>query len=152
MTLRRKQRGAALLEFAMALPFALTLFIGISDFSIYFWRQTEMEDVARLTAAKLPQNLATATAGALQNESRTLQSELRKVSGRQTLDLKLTRLYACPLATGGEVELTSEPGNCANERVYLRVANDYPVEPILGPLRWLGFPKTAFSRHVVRLR
>ena len=153
--MRRNQRGAALLEFAVALPFSLMLFIGISDFSVYFWRQTQMEEAARMTAARITPSLAgyaAAGAEALHLYSQTLQEEVRKESGVKKMTIALTRDYACPLPSGAEQETTKDPRQCKDERVYLRIASDDPVEPLLGPLRALGFPKSAFSRHVIRLR
>lgn len=155
MRVRRRQQGAALLEFAMALPFALTLFLGLSDFSLYFWKQTRMEEAARLTAAKIAPALdgyAAADGPSLSLFSRTLEETVRQESGFANLRLSLSRHYACPLTDGAEKILTAEPQLCPGERVYLRVASDQPVAPLLAPLRLLGFPQTAFSRHFVRLR
>ena len=150
-----KERGAALIEFAVALPFALILFIGIGDFSVYFWRQNQMEEAARLTASKIAPALAeyaSADAETLHRFSQSLQEEVRKESGVTGMTVALTRHYACPLASGAERELTAEPKQCSSERAYLRVVSDDPMEPLLGPLRAFGFPKTAFSRHVMRIR
>lgn len=153
--MRRKQRGAALLEFAVALPFSLMLFIGIGDFSVYFWRQTQMEEVARMTAARITPALAgyaAADGEALHQYSQILQEEIRKETGSRKMTIALTRDYACPLTSGAEEESTNVSRQCTDERVYLRIASDDPVAPLLGPLRAFGFPKTTFSRHVIRLR
>jgi len=150
-----KERGAALVEFAVALPFALILFIGIGDFSVYFWRQNQMEEAARLTTSKIAPALAgyaSADAEVLHRFSQSLQEEVRKESGLNGMTIALTRHYACPLANGAEQELTAEPTQCTAERAYLGVVSDDPVEPMLGPLRAFGFPRTAFSRHMVRLQ
>ena len=152
---QRKNRGAVLLEFAVALPFALTLFIGIADFSAYFWRQTQMEEVARIAVARMTPALggyAAADAETLHRFTLSLQEDVRGDSGLPNLTVELTRQYACPLTSGADQELTSEPQLCTGERVYLRVASHYAVEPLLGPLRSMGFPETAFSRHVIRIR
>ena len=152
---RRRERGAALLEFAMALPFALTLFLGISDFSVYFWLQAQMEETARHTAGKIAPSLdgyATADATALSSMEHSLAESVRRETGAPELAISLSRHYACPSADGSEKNLTAEPQLCPGERVYLRVASDRAVTPLLGPLRLLGFPKTAFSRHFIRLR
>ena len=152
---RRRQRGAALLEFAMALPFALTLFLGISDFSIYFWSQTRMEEIARLTVSRMMPGLAGyafASDAALTQLTRSLEETIRRESGVADVTLGLSRQFACPLADGKEKNVTAEPQLCEGERVYLRVVSDRAVAPLLGPLRLLGFPKTAFSRHVIRVR
>jgi hypothetical protein len=152
--MRRIQRGAALLEFAVALPFSLMLFVGIGDFSAYFWHQTQMEEAARMTAARIAPALAgyaAADAEALHRYAQVLQDEVRKESGVRKMTIALSRDYACPLPSGAEQKATPESRQCKDERVYLRIASDDPVEPLLGPLRALGFPKTAFSRHVVRL-
>ncbi len=151
----KRERGGAILEFAMALPFALTLFIGIGDFSVYFWRQTQMEETARLTASKIAPDASgyvAADAAALLLFSQSLQDQVRTESGISGMMIALTRQYACPLANGADQELTSEAQQCPGERVYLRVNSDDAVEPLLGPLRWMGFPKSAFSRHVIRIR
>jgi hypothetical protein len=155
MTRPSGRRGAALLEFAMALPFALILFIGIGDFSIYFWRQTAMEEASRLAAAQIAPALKdylAADAAALHRLSRNLQAQVRTGSGIDNMTISLTRHYACPLPAGGERLPTAEPEHCRSERVYLRMANDDAAEPILTPLRWIGFPKSSFSRHVIRIR
>jgi Flp pilus assembly protein TadG len=152
---RGRQRGAALLEFAVALPFALTIFLGISDFSVYFWSQTQMEEVARFAANRIAPDLpayAAATDKALEELAHSLQDAVRKDSGRPEVTVALSRQFACPLADGKEKNVTAEPQLCEGERVYLRVVSDRAVAPLLGPLRLLGFPKTAFSRHVVRVR
>ena len=155
MRTRGRQRGAALLEFAVALPFALTIFLGISDFSVYFWSQTQMEEVARFAANRIAPDLpvyAAATDTSLAEFARTLQDAVRKDSGRPEVTVALSRHFACPLADGKEKNVTAEPQLCEGERVYLRVVSDRAVAPLLGPLRLLGFPKTAFSRHVIRVR
>lgn len=155
MNRRRRRRGAALLEFAIALPFALTLFLGISDFSIYFWSQTRMEEIARLTVSRMTPGLpgyASASDAALTQFTRSLEETIRRDSGVADVSLALSRHFACPLADGKEKNVTAEPQLCEGERVYLRVVSDRAVAPLLGPLRLLGFPKTAFSRHVIRVR
>jgi len=153
--MRRTQRGAALLEFAVALPFSLMLFVGISDFSVYFWRQSQMEETARLALAKISPALARYAAAdteTLRRYAQTLQQEARLESGANTMTIALTRDYACPTATGGEQPSTGIPTHCKDERAYLRLAGDAPVSPMLTPLSAVGFPKTAFSRHVIRLQ
>ena len=153
--MRRTQRGAALLEFAVALPFSLMLFVGISDFSVYFWRQSQMEETARLALIKISPALpqyAAADIDALHRYAHALQDQIRSESGSTTLTIALTRDYACPTATGEEQPSTEIPTHCKDERAYLRIAGDTPVAPMFTPLRAIGFPKTAFSRHVIRLR
>lgn len=155
MNRKRTLRGAALVEFAMALPFAMTVFIGIGDFSVYFWRQTQMEEVARIAASEIaPEiaNLADAAPDALARFSQSLRESAAKASGIDGLNLALTRQYACPLPSGADRNLTAEPQLCPGERVYLRVTGDRAVEPLLAPLRLIGYPKTAFTRHVIRVR
>lgn len=155
MSTRRRQRGAALLEFAMGLPFALTIFIGISDLSVYFWFQTQMEEVARMAAARVAPDLpayATATEKGLAEFAIAVRDSVRRDSGHPEIDVTLTRHFACPLPDGKQKNLTTEPQLCDGERVYLRVVSDRAVAPLLGPLRLLGYPKTAFSRHVIRIR
>lgn len=155
MTRRGRRHGAALLEFAMALPFALTIFLGISDFSLYFWSQTRMEDLARIAVTRMTPGLggyANVSDTALAEFARSLESTVRRDSGVNDVSLALSRHFACPLADGREKKLTAEPQLCEGERVYLRVASDRAVTPLLGPLRLLGYPKTAFSRHFIRVR
>jgi hypothetical protein len=155
MTGRRRQRGGALLEFAMVLPFSVMLFLGIGDFGVFFWRQTQMEEVERLAVRRVdsaPAGYATADEKALAGFGRLLEEDVRRDSGFPHVTLTLSRHYTCPLASGGERELTDRPQLCANERVYLRIASDQAVSPLLQPLRWMGFPETAFSRHFVRIR
>lgn len=155
MNRHRGRRGAALMEFAMALPFALTLFIGIADFSVYFWRQTQMEEVARFTAAQigpLATGYLAADEAGLQRYARLLESDAQAAFARKNLRIGLSRQYACPLPTGAEESLSPDPRGCPAERVYLRVTGDENLEPILRPLRAMGYPKSSFWRHVIRLR
>jgi hypothetical protein len=155
MSRRNRRRGAALMEFAMALPFAITLFLGIGDFVVYFWQQTRMEELARLTSAKIAPALAgyaAADTDTLARAARTLQETVRTESGQNAVSIQISRHYACPLPNGSEKNLTSSPQLCDGERVYLRVASDQAVTPLFGPLRLLGYPQTAFSRHFLRIR
>jgi len=155
MNARLSQRGAALLEFAIALPFAITLFLGISDFSVFFWRQTQMEETARLAVSRIAPNrigFADAPPQDFLRFSQILEQDLRRASGHPNISLELTRHYTCPLADGSEPALSNQPHHCLNERVYLRLAASQAVDPILGPLRWAGFPTASFSHHFVRLR
>ncbi|MBI2685295.1 MAG: pilus assembly protein [Acidobacteria bacterium] len=155
MSRNRSARGAALIEFAIALPFTLTLFIGIGDFTAYFWSQTQMEEVARLALSRIVPALdgyASADAGSFEKYENTIQESLRRETGRKELAIKLSRHYACPLPSGAEQNLFTEPQLCQGERVYLRVASDQPVAPLLAPLRLIGYPSRAFSRHVIRIR
>lgn len=152
---RRRQRGAALLEFAMGLPVALFVFVGIGDFAAYFWHQVRMEEAARATVARISPNLdgyAASSADALPGFAQTLQVAIRQESGLDRFSVTLSRHYACPTPTGTEQLVSPEPQLCSGERVYLRIATDHPVEPLLGPLRWIGYPKSAFSRHMIRIR
>jgi hypothetical protein len=155
MTASPSRRGAALLEFAMALPFALTLFLGIGDFSVFFWRQMQMEDTARLAVSRIHPNRPGFAAAAPEDFRRfasLLEQDLRLTANLPNLTVRLTRHYTCPFADGTEPPLSDLPTNCRNERVYLRLAASDPVDPILGPLRWAGFPKATFSHHFIRLR
>lgn len=150
-----RRRGAALLEFAMALPFALTLFVGISDFTIYFWRQVQMEEIARglhQRIAATPAAYSAATAGELDGLARTMEADARRWSGAPQLAVQFSRHYACPQAGGQETGMAASPLPCADQRVYLRVQAEQPVAPLFAPLRALGYPAAAFSRHVLRLR
>lgn len=152
---KRGNRGAALLEFAMALPFALTVFLGIGDFSIFFWRQTEMEEIARLLTSQIAAESAQwvqADEKSLARLSESFRESVKEKTGHPRLALTFTRQYACPSPGGDEQTATALPQNCVGERIYLRVESDEVIEPIFKPLQWTGFPKTAFSRHVLRLR
>ena len=155
MSKRSGRRGAALVEFAMGLPIALTIFIGLSDLSVYFWSQTQMEEVSRMAAARIAPDVAayaSADEKGLAELALSVREFVRRDSGRPELNVALTRHFACPLPDGKEKNLTAEPQLCDGERVYLRVVSDRAVAPLLGPLRLLGFPQTAFSRHVIRIR
>ena len=48
------------------------------------------------------------------------------------------------------VNLMAAPGYAAP--IYLGITAENPVEPLLSPLRALGYPKTTFARHVIRLQ
>jgi hypothetical protein len=155
MTRRQRQTGGAILEFAIALPFALSVFLGIGDFSIYFWRQVQMEEVARIALATVVPSrdgYANADSDALHRFEQVLQNAVRAETGDGTVRIHLSHHYACPLPNGTEKSLTASPQLCAGERVYLRMAGDRAVSPLFGPLRLLGYPSTAFTRHFVRLR
>lgn len=152
MSPRSRQRGAALIEFALALPFALTLFVGIGDFSVYFWRLTKMEEVARIATAKLITSPLLANAASLESLQQSLQAELRQDSGNRSLTISLELAYACPDASGGEISLSPQPRHCPGERHYLRLNGEDTADPMLLPLRSMGFPRTVFTRHAVRIR
>lgn len=155
MNRNRHRRGAALLEFAMALPVAILLFAGIVDFSVFFWKQTEMEESARrVTRSILPAGEAYAAAGedTMKRYVRTLEADLHRDSRFTNVSVSLERQYACPTASGAEEAPALFQRNCPGERIYLRIANTAPVEPILAPLAWMGFPKQTFTRHTLRVR
>lgn len=150
-----RRRGAALLEFAVALPFALILFVGIGDFSVYFWRQTEMEEIARGLHQAIfasADSYASAAGSQLETLAHSLETDVRRRTGTPDLTVQLSRHYACPQAEGAENELSAVSRPCAGERIYLRVQAEKPAAPMLTPLRRLGYPTAAFSRHVLRLR
>jgi len=150
-----RRRGAALIEFAIGLPFALMLFIGISDFTGYFWQQVRMEEVARWVHGRMAPTLdgyARADRETMARLALDLQAEAQKDLAMSDLRVTLSRHYACPLPTGGEKKLTDAAQLCDGERVYLRVVSDRDVAPLFAPLRQLGYPRTSFSRHFLRIR
>lgn len=151
----RSRRGGALVEFAIVLPFSVTLFLGIGDFGLYFWRMTQMEEVARLAVTRVqaaPAAYAAADEPALLRYTSQMEQDVRRDSGLPELTLALARRYACPSPEGAEEKLFPEPQLCQGERVYLQVAGEHAVSPLLQPLAWMGFPKSAFSRHFLRIR
>lgn len=151
----RTRRGGALIEFAIVLPFAVMLFVGIGDFGVYFWRLTQMEEVARLAVTRVneaPAAYAAADEPALLRYTSQLEQDVRRDSGFPDVAVTLSRQYACPSAAGAEEKLFPEPQLCQGERVYVQVAGEHAVSPLLQPLVWMGFPKSAFSRHFMRIR
>jgi hypothetical protein len=153
--MRRRERGAALLEFALAMPFAVLLFAGIADFGGFFWQQAQMEEVSRRAAARIgAARTGYATAGERETQgfAGNLETELRQESGRKGLRVQYQRRYACPEADGGERELRTGAANCPGERVYVTLQVSEPTAPLLSGLRHLGFPRSAESRHAIRVR
>lgn len=153
--MRNRRRGAALLEFAVSLPFALGLFIGIGDFSAFFWRQTRLEDANRAAGQRVLTALsayASIDSPAVEQRGWALEAEMRRSAEFADARLTLFRHFACPTEAGAEHALTAVPQLCPGERVYVEVAIGQPVEPLLAPLSWLGYPKQAFSRHMIRVR
>jgi hypothetical protein len=149
------ERGAALLEFAMAMPFALLLFAGIADFGGYFWQQTELEALSRRAAARIgPARAGWAAAGEreFQSYASNLETELRGESGRKGLRVQSERRYSCPDSGGGERELGAAATGCAGERVYVAMRVSEATAPLLGGLRHIGFPPAAECRHTLRVR
>lgn len=151
---KRSVRGGALLEFAMALPFALILFLLIGDFALFFWRQAQMEEVSRAVAAQIsPERtryLPADDAG-LRHLADGLRVKLQSHGGHESLAILLHRRYACPLLEGGEEAPTAAARQCAGERVYLRVECEETLQPLFRPLLAWGYPERAFSRHTLRL-
>ncbi len=153
--MRKRERGAALLEFAVAMPFALLLFAGIADFGGYFWQQTELEALSRRAAGRVgPARAGWAGAGEqeFQSYAANLETELRGKSGRKGLAVRSERRYACPDSGGGERELGAAATGCAGERVYVVMRVSEATAPLLGALRRVGFPAAAESRHTLRVR
>jgi len=153
--MKNRRRGAALLEFAVSLPFALGLFIGIGDFSAFFWRQTRLEEANR-TAVQRILSAAPAYAAidsqAVEQRGWALEAEMRQADEFSSARLSLFRHFACPTEAGAEHALTAVPQRCPGERVYVEVAIGQPVEPLLAPLSCIGYPKQASSRHLIRIR
>jgi TadE-like protein len=153
--MKNRRRGAALLEFAVSLPFALGLFIGIGDFSAFFWRQTRLEEANRTAVHRVlaaAPAYASIDAPAVEQRGWALEAEMRQAAEFSSARLTLFRHFACPTEAGAEHALTAVPQLCPGERVYLEVAIGQPVEPLLAPLSWIGYPKQAASRHMVRIR
>lgn len=151
----RSRRGGALIEFAIALPFSVTLFLGIGDFGLYFWRLTQMEEAVRFAVSRVnaaPAAYAAADEPALLRYASQLENDVRLDSGYPEIAVTLSRQFACPSSTGSEDKLSPEPQLCQGERVYLQIAGEHAVSPLLQPLAWMGFPKSALSRHFLRIR
>jgi Flp pilus assembly protein TadG len=118
-----KRKGGALLEIAVALPFVLTLFIGLLDFTIFFYQQTMLQTVLH---------------GAVHTviENRASYSEPRNYD---KLAAELTT------ATGWvDIRLTQDSG-------VLRLDASAPITPIFRPLTSMGYPAQTASRAFVRL-
>lgn len=153
--MNRRRRGAALLEFALSLPFALLLFVGIGDFSAFFWHQLRLEEASRDTIGRiLPERAALVTADAtgLAVRGHALENTLHQQTKLANANLALHHLYACPTATGAERAPTPAPQRCPGERVYLEIRIGQPVDPLLRPLLWMGYPRAAVARHLLRIR
>ena len=114
-----------------------------------------MEELARIVLATVVPSrdgYADANRDTLDRFERVLQNAVHAETGDGSVRIHLSHHYACPLPDGKEKSLTTSPQLCEGERVYLRMAGDRAVSPMFGPLRLLGYPSTAFTRHFVRLR
>lgn len=142
MRLRRRQRGAALIEMASILPFSVLLCVGLSDFSTYFWRQLRLEEASR----------GAVSATALPPEAPALAARIGAETGSQAAEVTVTQHFTCPDANGEDREFTDTATHCDAERTYVRVVVQEPSAPLLTLLKAAGYPAYVRTRHWVRIR
>lgn len=154
MIRKRTRQGAAILEFALALPVAILLFLSLADFSLLFLQQARLEIAARTLAGQIAHHARNTRA-----DSRALQSfadlALRSQELKEWTPADITvlahRHYTCPLEGGGESKLMPERPGCQEERTYISVSLSAMTEPVVRPLTFTGFPRQILSRLTLRI-
>ncbi|MBM3783440.1 MAG: pilus assembly protein [Acidobacteria bacterium] len=118
----KRQKGAALVEVAVALPFVVSLFIGLMDFGLYFHQQIYVELGLHDATHAILQD-----AGVASRPDELLKTA-KKAANLANLELKVSR-----------------------EDEFLRVEVVAPIRPLLPGIRYLGYPDRTVSRAYVRI-
>lgn len=120
--IRKSQKGAALFELAVSLPFVVLLFIGLLDLTIFFYQRTQVQ----LT---------------LHSATRSIIKNRAAYSDTANLDRLSNELYKDDVA----FRLQHEDG-------LLRVDAFRPITPMLRPLSAAGYPSQIAARAFIRLK
>jgi type II secretory pathway component PulK len=119
---RHPQKGAALIELAVSLPFVVMLFIGLLDLTIFFYQRTQIQLTLHTAAQSVIRNRAAyAETGNLER----LATELKKD------DVSFRLLH---------------------EDGLLRIDASRPIAPMLRPLAAAGYPSQVVARAFIRLK
>lgn len=118
----RRQKGAALIELAVSLPFVVLLFIGLLDLTIFFYQRTQVQ----LT---------------LHNAAQSIIKNRAAYSDATALDRLANELHKDEVA----FRLQHEDG-------LLRVDAVRPITPMLRPLAAAGYPAQIAARAFIRLK
>lgn len=119
---RHPQKGAALIELAVSLPFVVMLFIGLLDLTIFFYQRTQIQLTLHTAAQSIIKNRAA-------------------YSDAANLDLLSTELKKDDIS----FHLHHEDG-------LLRVDASRPITPMLRPLAAAGYPSQVVARAFIRLK
>jgi len=119
---RRNQRGAALIELAVSLPFVVLLFIGLLDLTIFFYQRTQVQ----LTLHSVAQSII---------KNRSLYTDTAN------LDRLSNELFKDDVA----FQLRHEDG-------LLRIDAVRSITPMLRPLSAAGYPSQVSARAFIRLK
>lgn len=119
---RRKQRGAALIELAVSLPFVVLLFIGLLDLTIFFYQRTQVQLSLHTAAQSIMKNRAA-------------------YADTANLDRLSNELVRNDVA----FRLQHEDG-------LLRIDASRPITPMLRPLSAAGYPAQVAARAFIRLK
>ncbi len=119
------RRGQTMIEFAMVIPIVALLFMGIFDFSRFFYTQLTLQHAIH-EAARFA-----VTGGALddaQGNKMTRAESIRSVITREAtaLDLDVNRLVIDPADGGGPSEVVTVTGNFEFQFVTPGVSTFFP--------------------------
>lgn len=120
--MRRKEKGAALIELAVSLPFVVLLFIGLLDLTIFFYQRTQVQLSLHTAAQSIIKNRAA-------------------YSDAANLDRLSNELYRNDVA----FRLKHEDG-------LLRIDASRSITPMLRPLAVAGYPSQIVARAFIRLK
>lgn len=120
--MRKKQKGAAMIELAVALPFVVLLFVGLLDLTMFFYQRTQVQLSLHSAAQSIIRNRAVYSDGA-------------------DLDRLSNELYRNDVA----FRLQHEDG-------LLRIDASRTITPMLRPLSAAGYPSHVVARAFIRLK
>lgn len=122
--LRRRERGASAVEFALVMPFLLLLVFGLIQYGLYFWALQGGSDVAR-SAARLA---AVGNANACADFRESVASE---VGGYASTTPTITRVYSDAETTNAALG-TWETGDLVTVTVTFRAIDlNFPFVPFI---------------------
>jgi Flp pilus assembly protein TadG len=122
--LRRNQRGATLIEFALVAPVLMVVIMGLLDMSYRLYAKAMLEGTVQKAARDSTlQTGATATANAAIDDS--VKAAFKQVNGRVTdSNFTFTRRNFANFTSAGKMEPSTGPGGqCAAGYTYVDVNN-----------------------------
>lgn len=148
-----RQRGNALLEFALAFPMLIALLVGIVDFSRLFSLRTTLGSAARMGAQEVMLNYSawTATGANITTLASNASAAAAGATNVTGISTQVTRLWACADVAGAESTYYTSPPGCASERTYVRVTATKAMAPLV-PLAAIGFPTSLSAVAVARVK
>jgi len=143
---RRRERGAALVELALASPILVVLIVGIVDFARIFYLGLQVTDAARAGAQYGSSPSIPFIAGTVQTKAQTASPQSAPTISAPT------ETCACVNDTTAPATLTSAActSACANHRtVFVTVTASKDFSPVM---RFPGIPSTITISRTVTLR